>query len=97
VGVTCAACHTGQLEYNGNRVLVDGGAAMISLDQFREALKLSIALTKYVPGRFGRFAERVLGPGHSDDSRAQLKAQFDDVFEKGKKVVALEKSVADKG
>ncbi|MEP7308755.1 MAG: di-heme-cytochrome C peroxidase [Acidobacteriota bacterium] len=97
VGVTCAACHTGQLEYNGNRVLVDGGAAMISLDQFRKALEVSIGLTKYVPGRFGRFAERVLGPSHSDASRAELKTQFDVIFEKGKKKVDLEKSVADKG
>jgi hypothetical protein len=97
VGVTCAACHTGQLEYNGNRVLIDGGAAMISLDEFRTALGLSIILTKYVPGRFGRFADHVLGPAHTSESEAQLKEQFDGVVEKVKKKAALEKSVADKG
>lgn len=95
IGLTCAACHTGQLEYGGNRILVDGGQAAISLDQFREALTASIAFTRYVPGRFERFAERVLGDGHSDQSKAQLAAQFDAVIEAGKKRAALEKSVAD--
>jgi hypothetical protein len=26
VGVTCAACHTGQLTYEGKRIRIDGGA-----------------------------------------------------------------------
>ena len=25
IGVTCAACHTGQLNYQGKRIRIDGG------------------------------------------------------------------------
>jgi len=96
VGLTCAACHTGQLEYGGTRMLLDGGAALISLDKFREVLSLSIAFTRYVPGRFERFADRVLGPTHDAAAAAQLSAQFDDVLDKGKQRAALEKTVADR-
>ena len=77
LGLTCAACHTGQLEYNGYRILVDGGPAMISLDKFREALALSLGFTKIVPGRFERFAVRILGDANNDVNRGQLKQQFD--------------------
>ena len=76
LGLTCAACHSGQLEVNGYRVLINGGASMISLDLFRKALQLSLAFTKFIPGKYERFARNVLGDAYNKDTSAELKIQF---------------------
>ena len=77
VGFTCAACHTGQLTYQGTQLLVDGGPAMSNVTKMGEALGLAMVLTKWVPGRFDRFARRVLGDRYNDASVAALKEEFD--------------------
>lgn len=77
VGLTCAACHTGELRYGEYAVRVEGGPAMIELSAFQRALGLAMGLTQKIPGRFGRFADRVLGENASSDARAQLQEQFD--------------------
>lgn len=46
VGLTCAACHTGRMTYNGTELLIDGGPALTNLGAFRKALGLSIAFTE---------------------------------------------------
>ena len=71
IGLTCAACHTGQIHYKGVAVRFDGGPAMTDLKKLELATGLSIAYTLYVPFRFQRFADRVLGP---DASPAELSA-----------------------
>lgn len=96
IGLTCAACHTGQLNYNGKGLLIDGGSAMTDLAKLTDALRTSIFLTKWIPGRFNRFAERVLGPGASDEAKKALRANLENVLASGEKEVALEKSVASK-
>lgn len=95
VGLTCAACHTGQLEYAGHRLLIDGGQSMISLDKFRESFRLSMGFTKYVPGRFSRFAKRVLKDNYNDANQDALEAQFSSFMAGGKVVGQLEDSVAE--
>jgi hypothetical protein len=84
IGLTCAACHTGQLEYNGVSLRVDGGPAVTDLGKFRETLGLSLAYTDFVPFRFGRFADRVLGENHTPEESAALKKQLNALIEKGK-------------
>lgn len=42
IGFACAACHTGQLEYRGKRVRIEGGSA--SLDLHRLSLELRAAV-----------------------------------------------------
>jgi hypothetical protein len=39
VGYTCAACHTGQVNYKGQAVRIDGGPAMADMVGFLEALE----------------------------------------------------------
>ena len=73
-GFTCAACHTGRLTYRGVAMVIDGGPAMTELGKFRTALGLAVAYTKLIPGRFGRFADRVLGPDASAAERDALAA-----------------------
>jgi len=76
IGLTCAACHTGSIRYKGTSVRFDGGPAMVDLKKLELATGLSIAYTLNVPGRFGRFATRVLGPGASEAERSKLKQQL---------------------
>ncbi|MEW6150423.1 MAG: di-heme-cytochrome C peroxidase, partial [Pseudomonadota bacterium] len=76
IGLTCAACHTGQIHYQGVDIRFDGGAAMTDLKKLELATGLSIAYTLYVPFRFQRFADRVLGPEASDTDRAALKQKL---------------------
>jgi len=62
LGLTCAACHAGSIRYKGTSVRFDGGPAMVDLLKLEQATGLSILYTMYIPGRFQRFATRVLGP-----------------------------------
>jgi mono/diheme cytochrome c family protein len=93
LGLTCAACHTGRFTYQGTTVLVDGGSALTNVQNFQKAVGLSVAYTHLVPGRFARFADRVLGAGASDDAKSNLRTQFDAVYKQITEVDNLEKSV----
>jgi hypothetical protein len=76
VGLNCAACHTTELHYGKYAVRVDGAPAMIEVTEFQKALALSVAFTKLIPFRYGRFEKRVLGPNASDGQKADLKKSF---------------------
>jgi hypothetical protein len=76
IGLTCAACHTGQIHYQGIDVRFDGGPAMTDLKKLELSTGLSIAYTLYVPFRFQRFADRVLGPDASKTDRDALKQKL---------------------
>jgi hypothetical protein len=41
LGITCAACHTGELFYNGKAIRIDAGPSLIDLQKFTEALGLA--------------------------------------------------------
>ena len=96
LGFTCAACHTGRLTYKKTTILFDGGAALPNVHNFQKAVGLSIVYTHFMPWRFARFAERVLGPGASDEAKSSLRKQFDPVYEQVRDVNELEKSVENK-
>ncbi len=97
IGLTCAACHTGSIRYKGVSVRFDGGPGMVELKKLESATGLSILYTLYVPGRFERFATRVLGPEASPAERTKLKRELamrGDYVRNQKNV--LDKAVADK-
>ncbi len=94
IGFTCAACHTGRLTYRETALLVDGGPALTDLGKFRQGLGLSILFTKYVPGRFDRFAMNVLGEDASEAQKSDLKAQLDALWDRLDAVRKLDKKVA---
>jgi len=80
VGLTCAACHTGELYYGNHAVTIEGAPAMIEVAAFQKALGLALAFTNTFPmnvGRYGRFAERVLGPNATAQQKDALKKQLD--------------------
>ncbi|MFP6847137.1 MAG: di-heme-cytochrome C peroxidase [Pseudomonas sp.] len=88
--ISCAACHTGELRYQGQAVRIDGGAALHSLastvptlrgGSFGQALGMSMAFTYYNPLKFNRFAKQVLGDKYSSH-KAQLRRDFKVVLDR---------------
>ncbi len=76
VGLSCAACHTGQLEYQGKGIRIDGGSATADLAAFQTELGYAVAFTDKIPFRFDRFARAVLGDSASDEAKAKLRQEF---------------------
>jgi mono/diheme cytochrome c family protein len=74
VGFTCAACHTAEFRYNGQRVRVDGAPSMSDFQGFVEGLDRALHATLSDPAKFQRFAARVLGTRNSETNRARLLA-----------------------
>lgn len=73
LGITCAACHTGELLFGDKAIRIDAGPSLIDLQKFTEALGLGVSWTYYDPLRFRRFARRVLGPNYSHPDQVLLR------------------------
>ncbi|MEA2756663.1 MAG: hypothetical protein QOJ54_2952 [Aliidongia sp.] len=89
VGLTCAACHTGHLEYNGVSLRIDGANAAASLGKLTDSLGYSLALTKWLPWRFSAFAERVLGKDATSDQKKKLYDDLSNGIDNGLKLKAM--------
>ena len=83
--ITCAACHTGQLNFKGQGLRIDGGPAQHVLPSsvptlrggsFGQAMVASLVSTYYNPWKFERFARTVLGHDYDDQNAAQLRQDF---------------------
>ncbi|MFC6633119.1 di-heme-cytochrome C peroxidase [Microbulbifer taiwanensis] len=77
--IGCAACHTGELHYQGTALRVDGGQAMQSIPnakrgEFITTLGASVFETLLNPAKWNRFATRLVG----DDGarREALRTEF---------------------
>ncbi len=79
--ITCAACHTGELRFNGQAIRIDGGSAQHVLPSsvptlkggsFGQALVASLTSTYLNPWKFERFARNVLEEDY-DARRPQLR------------------------
>ena len=60
VGLGCAACHTGQVDYRGTRMRIDGGQALIDFDAFEGELVESLSATAERGPKFERFADAIV-------------------------------------
>lgn len=74
VGLTCAACHTSQIEKNGVTLQIDGGPTNADLFSFLNELDRSIRSTLQDQPKFARFATRVAAGTQKEqrDLRYQL-------------------------
>jgi mono/diheme cytochrome c family protein len=90
LGLTCAACHTGRMTYQGTELLINGGSALTDLVGFNTDFLLSMVDTDAVPFRFNRFAARVLGEHATDQARDELRRQFKAALTLELKVAELE-------
>lgn len=76
IGLTCAACHSGQLSYRGTRFRIDGSQAMVNTTAFGNAIVESVLTTYYSTQKWNRFARRVLGKSFNPTTEKTLRAQF---------------------
>jgi hypothetical protein len=80
LGLTCAACHTAQLEYEKDGVTyalrLDGAPTNADFQSFLSDLTAAARATLADPGRFTIFARAVLHGGYSTSRATQLKIDF---------------------
>ncbi|MFT8244316.1 di-heme-cytochrome C peroxidase [Roseomonas sp. BN140053] len=84
VGLTCAACHTGQVEFGGRALRIDGGPAMTDTGAFQDMLGAAILLTAESEPRFNRFAARVLTGNDTPETRAALRERLNAALAAGR-------------
>lgn len=76
VGLTCAACHTSQVNYQGRALRIDGGPAMADMMRFLADISTALADTQRKPDqdnpRLTRFTERVLAYGDNFDNASEV-------------------------
>ena len=96
VGYTCAACHTGQINYRGKKIRIDGGQPLSDFVGFMRHLKLSFQETKDRPGKFRRFARR-LNIELTDENVSVLKARLEKSIESLNRVVYSTAAVGNTG
>src|SRR5260370_3394365 len=66
----CAACHTGQLNYQGTGIRIDGGPAGTDMDSFLRALAAALWTVRVDKGDIhARFVKNVIDRGHYDSEK----------------------------
>lgn len=70
LGFSCAACHTGQVNYRGVAMRIDGGPAGADLDMMLEKLKDVMQATLADAGALETFEKRVLARGNYSSVKA---------------------------
>jgi hypothetical protein len=80
VGLSCSACHSSELSYQGRRVRIEGGSShAFDFAGYIASLNAALAATRADEAKFARTAERmkVAGP----EARAALRTSLDDASE----------------
>ncbi len=82
LGMTCAACHTGQIEFNGSKILIEGAPTTGDFEKMLLELVAAMQATHDDDAKFERFASAVIsqnserragGTGDKKTLRNQLK------------------------
>jgi len=68
-GLTCAACHTGEVRVGERRIRIDGAPSILDFQSFVEQVDAALFATLEDPARFERFARAVLNPGSPAPNR----------------------------
>src|ERR1700761_7199301 len=80
LGMSCAACHTGQIEYQKDgatqRLRIDGAPATANFQLFLTELTAAARATLNDAGRFDKFAHAVLGARYSASRANTVKSDF---------------------
>ncbi len=63
MGLTCAACHTAQIHYQGTAIRIDGGPAGADMETFMQELAETLQTTLLEPEKQQRFIASVLKRG----------------------------------
>ena len=69
VGITCSACHSNELTYNGKRLRVEGAPSLSDYQSFTTAVAKALDQTRLDDQKFARFAKQVLGDDSQDSDK----------------------------
>ena len=73
-GLTCAACHTHELEYAGTTLRIDGGSSQADIESFLRDLGAALDATWKSPGKLVRFAKGVgRSPSHIGPFKTEVR------------------------
>jgi len=75
MGMTCSACHTNQLDYNGTKYLIEGAPTLANFVLFYDKIATALQATHDDDEKFNRFALRVLGQKYSKENAEKLREQ----------------------
>lgn len=81
VGLTCAACHTSQINYRGTAMRIDGAPALADIISFFREVKASLAATLADEARLARFAASVPEGGTDDASREAARKSLSETLQ----------------
>jgi len=73
VGMTCAACHTNQINYKGTGIRVDGAPTLSNFLEFLTDLEKTLHANLKNGDKFDRFAHRILDEHYSEDGKIALR------------------------
>ena len=76
VGYTCAACHTGQVNYQQKAIRIDGGPAMADMVSFLTDLEITLRATLNDSEKRNRFIQNVLHR-HDKDTFTSAGGNYD--------------------
>lgn len=82
IGLTCAACHTGQIEYTNptsgktTPIRIEGAPTLADFEQMNLELVQAMQETASNANKFDRFAKAILKTGDSPNSREALKKEL---------------------
>ena len=94
VGMTCAACHTSQINFAGKTLQIDGGPTDADMWALISELGTALAQTSSSDDKFQRFADRVrhLSPAGTAQPDATLRKNLKDFSDNFTKYVASSKT-----
>ncbi len=75
IGFNCAACHTGQLNYKGTAIRIEGAGAMHDAGTFQEMVGKAVIATWLLPWKYDAFMREVTAA--TGEKPEALKPQFD--------------------
>lgn len=78
MGYTCAACHTGQVNYKGKAIRIDGGPAMADMVGFLVDLEKSMQATLDDDAKKQRFVDNVLALDNDYDNKEEIIASLEE-------------------
>jgi hypothetical protein len=74
LGMTCAACHTRQIDVDGQDVRIDGAPALSDFQAFLTDLRHAVSNLLASPSAFASFATKVLGPNPTPTQTSTLRS-----------------------
>lgn len=89
-GVTCALCHTGQLDYRGTAIHIEGGQANINLAAFQTAIYAALGATASDPARTASFLRDAVAAGYPSE---QVKDDFKQAVNTAAELLASQKGL----